>query len=155
GAAVRAQVFHPDGWKAGEEFLVNTTTANNQTAPAITALADGRFVASWTDFSQTDGNADASAIHGQVFNANGETSGSEFLINTATGASHDHATITGLLDGRFVVAWVDEVQVDPDTLRDTIRAQVFDPNGDKFGGELALSPESDTRQFNPVVTPLA
>ena len=30
--------------KSGSEFLVNTTTGNNQTHPAVTGLANGRFV---------------------------------------------------------------------------------------------------------------
>ena len=33
--------------KWGNEFLVNTNTANDQNVPAITGLADGRFVVMW------------------------------------------------------------------------------------------------------------
>ena len=34
------------------EFQVNTTTFNSQSAPSITALADGGFVVSWTSQGQ-------------------------------------------------------------------------------------------------------
>lgn len=45
GAAIRAQVFLPDGSTSGDAFLVNAITHGNQFAPSITTLADGRFMA--------------------------------------------------------------------------------------------------------------
>ena len=66
------------------EFLINTTTANNQSEPTITALPDGRFVVVWRDDSFTGGDISGTAIRGQVFAANGAPAGSEFLINTTT-----------------------------------------------------------------------
>ena len=77
--AVRAQVFNADGSKAGDEFRVNTTTLNSQYDPAITALADGRFLVAWTDDSQSGGDTSLTAVRAQVFNADGTKSGSEFL----------------------------------------------------------------------------
>lgn len=35
----------------GPEFLLNTATFGSQAEGLITALADGRFVATWTDFA--------------------------------------------------------------------------------------------------------
>ena len=39
----------PTAARSGAEFLVNTTTTNDQHSPTITALADGRFAVAWTD----------------------------------------------------------------------------------------------------------
>src|SRR4051794_11476122 len=56
GWAVRAQVFNADGTPSGTEFLVNTATPSYQFEPTITALAGGRFVVAWRDFSKTGGD---------------------------------------------------------------------------------------------------
>ena len=65
--AVRAQVFNGNGTKDGNEFLVNSTTSNWQFDASVTALADGRFTVSWTDFSATGGDKSGAAIRGQIF----------------------------------------------------------------------------------------
>ena len=56
GFAIKLQAFDGAGGKIGGEILVNTTTASSQFDPSIAALADGRVVVSWTDFSS--GNED-------------------------------------------------------------------------------------------------
>jgi Ca2+-binding RTX toxin-like protein len=125
--AVRAQVFNADGSPSGAEFLVNTTTANVQYGPTITALADGRFVVAWTDTSLTGGDTSSYAVRAQVFNADGSPSGAEFLVNTTTANTQYEPTITALADGRFVVAWTDDSQTGGDTSDYAVRAQIFDP----------------------------
>jgi len=49
GGAVRARVFDASGTAVGDDFEVNTTTANTQRTPVISALNDGGFVISWHD----------------------------------------------------------------------------------------------------------
>ena len=120
-------MFNADGSLSGSEFLVNTTTTIFQVEPAITALADGRFVVSWTDTSQTGGDISSYAIRAQVFNADGSLSGSEFLVNTTTTGDQSNPAITALADGRFVVSWQDFSQTGGDISGYAIRAQIFDP----------------------------
>ena len=120
---VFAQVFNADGSKAGTEFLVNTTTALSQYDSSITALADGRFVVSWTDFSFGGGND----IRAQVFNADGSKAGMEFLVNSTTTSDQLWPSITALADGRFVVSWTDGSETGGDTSSGAIRAQIIDP----------------------------
>ena len=62
-------MFTADGVKFGAEFLVNTITTGYQSAPTITALADGRFVVAWSDGSHVGGDPYSSAIHAQIFDA--------------------------------------------------------------------------------------
>jgi serralysin len=66
GAAIRLQVFDGAGGKTGGETLVNTTTSQGQDDPSIAALADGRIVVTWTDGSQTGGDASGTAIRMQI-----------------------------------------------------------------------------------------
>jgi Ca2+-binding RTX toxin-like protein len=57
---IRAQAYSASGAREGGEFLVNTQTASFQQQSAVTGLADGGFLISWTtdDFSQ-DGSLQA------------------------------------------------------------------------------------------------
>ena len=57
--------------KIGDEFLVNTTTPNDQGAPAITSLSDGRFVVTWQDGSGQGGDCSGTSIKAQLFDASG------------------------------------------------------------------------------------
>ena len=120
-------------FKWGAEFLVNTTTANEQTLPAITALADGRFVVSWQDLSLTGGDIYRVAIRGQVFNADGSPAGAEFPVSTVsqTTGFYFPPAITALANGRFVVSWTDGSHLGGVFFSYDIRAQMF--NADEIG----------------------
>src|SRR5262245_21491298 len=50
GSAIKAQVFTAGGDKSGEAFTVNTSTADDQTDPTVTALANGDAFVTWTDY---------------------------------------------------------------------------------------------------------
>ncbi|WP_284164501.1 calcium-binding protein [Frigidibacter sp. SD6-1] len=67
GSDIRAQVFDADGTPSGAEFLVNTTTTGDQSAPSISVLADGRFIVTWTDGSTTGADTSGLAIRAQIF----------------------------------------------------------------------------------------
>ncbi len=93
--------------RANPEFLVNTSTLNFQNQSSVTALADGRFVVSWTDQSTGRGDTSGSAVHARIFNFDGTQSVSEFLVNTTTANSQLDSSVTALADGRFIVSWTD------------------------------------------------
>jgi hypothetical protein len=86
----------------GAKFLVNTTTANDQDSPQITALKDGRFVVTWRS---SEASTNSSDIRGRVLAADG-TGGTDFVVNTTTVDGQEVPEITALRDGGFVVAWV-------------------------------------------------
>jgi Ca2+-binding RTX toxin-like protein len=148
GSAVRAQVFAADGTPAGSECLVNTTTNNDQSDCRITALFDGRFVVTWTNYNETGEfvenefgefvSLDSSDLHAQIFNSDGTRAGDEFRVNTTSAGSQYQysSTITSLADGGFVVAWTDEQK---QSYNSVVRAQVFNTNGGKVGSELLVN----------------
>lgn len=70
--AIRAQMFNPDGSKSGAEFLVNTITHWIQRDSDITTLPDGRFVISWTDYSESPDDRSSTAIRAQIFDPRSE-----------------------------------------------------------------------------------
>ncbi len=55
GFGIFAQRYNSAGVAQGSEFRVNTTTANDQTNPAVTMDADGDFVITWQS-DQQDGS---------------------------------------------------------------------------------------------------
>ena len=142
-------------FKWGAEFVVNTTVANSQLQPTITALADGRFVVAWTDGSQSGGDTSGAAIRAQVFNADGSLSGGEFLVNTRVTNSQIEQAITALADGRFVVGWTDLSQSSGDSSVSAVRAQVFNADGSAFGNEFQVNTTVTNSQFEPNITALA
>ncbi len=144
---IRAQMFNTDGSAFGAEFLVNTTVTNDQTDPTITALADGRFVVAWSDFS----NSSSLDIRAQVFNADGSAFGAEFLVNTTVSNNQSKPTITGLADGRFVVAWDD---INNGSTFD-IRAQVYNADGSRSGTEFLANTTVVSQQDSPTIAALA
>ena len=70
--------------------------------------------------------------------------GHDFLVSTATKKIAWDPTITGLGDGRFVVAW---------TFDGSVRAQVLNADGSNAGGELGVTKKGG--QSEPTITVLA
>ncbi len=67
GYGVYAQRYDSAGEAQGDEFRVNTTTANDQLNPSVAALANGGFVVSWNSYDQ-DGNSD---VYAKRYDADG------------------------------------------------------------------------------------
>ena len=146
GTAIRAQVLNDDGTPAGAEFLVNTSTASGQWESSITALDDGRFVITWTDFS-----ADSSVIRAQMFSADGTKVGAEILAATEDYGTPFQPVTTWLPDGRFVIAWnVLELGQSADIL---VKFQLFNADGSQNGPFIHIpSLGSPDRRVSDITT---
>ncbi len=152
--AVKAQLFGAGGERVGDEFLVNTNQVGNQSGPAATGLADGRFVIVWNDSSRIGGDTDSVGVKAQIFDANGEKLGGEFLVNTATGRDQALPSITGLADGGFLVTWNDDSRTLGDDSFRSIKAQRFDASGDRVGSEFLVNTQKDGFQSGSASTTL-
>jgi Ca2+-binding RTX toxin-like protein len=152
---VVAQLFDANGAKVGGEFLVNTTTFNVQGPPRVAGLPSGHFVVTWTDQSASGGDTSSAAVRGQLFDANGAKVGAEFLINTAVTNAQNDSVVTGLTGGGFVVTWTDNSGVGGDSSSTGVKAQIFDANGAKVGGEILVNTTTALAQNASAVTALA
>jgi hypothetical protein len=155
GGAIRAQVFNSDGSKAGAEVLVNTTVDGHQETPTVTTLADGRFAVAWADYSESGDDPLGRAVRGQLFNADGSTSGDEFLINTTTNNAQYLPSLAGLPDHRFVAVWQDQSQTGGDVSGSAVRMQIFNADGSTSGVELIANTTTLNSQQAPVVAALS
>ncbi len=151
---IKAQIYNASGVPVGGEFLVNSETANPQAEPAITALVGGGFVVSWTDFSGVGGDASASGIKAQIYDATGARVGGEFLVNTQTTSQQVAPSITGLVGGGFVVNWADFSQSGGDTSGYGVKAQVYNAAGARVGGEFLVNTQVTGWQLEPAVASL-
>jgi Ca2+-binding RTX toxin-like protein len=154
-ADVRGQIFSPDGTHLGPELLINTSKAGSQVDPAITGLADGRFVVVWTQWIRTGVDTANPDIRGQIFAADGSPSGNEFSINTTTLGNQTEPVITALEDGRFVVAWADWSETSADRSGSAVRGQIFAVDGTPSGPELLINTTTAGNQFQPTISALA
>jgi hypothetical protein len=155
GSAIRGQIFTASGTKSGAEFLVNTTTSNDQSASAVTALDGGGFVVTWSDLSQSGGDTSFYAVRGQIFTSAGVKSGAEFRVNTSTLNSQEASSVTALADGRFVVTWTDGSTSGGDTSSTAIRGQIFTSSGIKSGAEFLVNTTTSGTQTESAVSALA
>jgi Ca2+-binding RTX toxin-like protein len=155
GRAVKAQLFAADGAEVGSEIRVNTATENDQDVPLITALANGGFVVTWVDGSEGNGGATGddsdSAIKAQVFDADGNETGLEILVNTATESFQHSQKIAELANGGFVMTWMDFGEGGGGH---AVKAQVFTAGGAKVGSEILVGAIADPVWSHPQITTL-
>jgi diaminopimelate epimerase len=144
---IRARIFNADGSAAGVDFLVNSTTANLQTTPAVTPLADGRFVIMY----QSADNGTDYDIRARVFNADGSANGDDFVVNSTTTDNQIHPEATALADGRFVITYESH---ENDTDYD-IRIRVFNADGSADGDDFIINSVTAGDQLVPQISALA
>ncbi|MDP2803593.1 MAG: hypothetical protein Q8O26_17120 [Phreatobacter sp.] len=151
GTCIRARIFNGNGTPSGPDFIVNSTIANNQLNPSVTALVDGRFVASWWSFDTGDGSG--SCVRARVFNADGTPAGEDFLLNTTAAADQSEPCIRALADGRFVASWGSNDVGDGSG--NCIRARIYNSDGTPSGNDFIVNTTGLGNQFVPSLTALA
>lgn len=111
-------------------FLLNTETAVSQYGAELTALPDGRFVATWLDNSEFFTDGSYASIRMQIFDADGRKTGPETIIREYRVGEQESLPTTpeilGLDDGGFAITWSHQVSL---LIADTIQTQVFDSSG--------------------------
>ena len=145
GYGIYGQRYKATGAKAGSAFKVNTTTANDQSQPAVAALAGGGFVVTWTSSGQ-DGSG--LGVYAQLYDALGKASGTEFPVNKTTAGDQSMPSIAGLTGGGFVIAWQSNGQ---DGSGLGVYAQRYSATGVRAGGEVRVNTTTVDDQGTPRV----
>ncbi|QDU82545.1 Proprotein convertase P-domain protein [Polystyrenella longa] len=144
GSAVFAQLYRADGSKVGSEFVVSTTTANDQQHPSVAMRFNGQFVIMWQSDSD-NGPGVNWEIHAQRYLASGLPDGGEFVINQTTAGSQQLGDITYLDNGNIVVTWTGGGTGDGNG----VFARIFDTSGNPVGNEFLVSTTTAGAQQNP------
>src|SRR6185436_6595205 len=74
-SCIRGRLYDANGRGHISDFIINTTTADRQTVPSVTALADGRFVVTWQSGDTGDGAE--TCIRGRIYKADGAPLGDD------------------------------------------------------------------------------
>ncbi|NGX44561.1 MAG: Serine/threonine-protein kinase PknH [Candidatus Anoxychlamydiales bacterium] len=133
--------------KIGPEFQVNTNIIGEQRVPSTACLSTGKFVVVWQDYQTGDDN-----VYGQVFNANGTKSGTEFQVNTYTADWQKSPSVASLSNGKFVVTWSSRYQ---DGDWEGIYGQIFNENRTKSGSEFQINTYTVSGQDLPSAASLS
>ncbi|MBL0371022.1 hypothetical protein JJB09_03185 [Rhizobium sp. KVB221] len=154
GSGIYAQIYGSNGAKIGGERLINATTAGDQTEQAVTRLANGGFLVTWTSPDQ-----DGSGIYGRIYDASGSPVGGEFPVNTSKVGNQYDSDVTQLAGGGFVVTWTDDIKPGSTTPSTDgywagVFAQVFNADGSKNGSEIQVNVTTADNQWEPSVAAL-
>ena len=118
------------------------STHEDQWAPEVAALADGRFFVTWNSLTVPDDfptgeNIMGDDIYGRLFNADGSPAGNDFVVNTTAVNNQLNPSVAMLADGRFVVTW-DSAEFDDYPFGTNVRARIFNPDGSALGGDFVI-----------------
>src|SRR5215210_657170 len=92
--SIEGRIVNSNGVPVGGEFLVNSTTLNDQFDASVTGLANSDWVVSYTDFSADPGGD----IRFRRFDFNGTALGNDVVIDAST-LDDAHSDVTTLADG--------------------------------------------------------
>ncbi|MCK7610946.1 Ig-like domain-containing protein [Roseibium sediminicola] len=150
-----AQRYDVYGDPVGTEFKVNTVTSGYQFNDGhinknIAGLADGGFVISWQDNNSRDGSG--YAVFAQQYDADGNTVGAEFQVNTYTTNNQLYANVAALTDGGYVITWSSNGQ---DGSAYGVFGQRYDASGNAVGSEFQVNTTTGSTQYFGGVTGLA
>ncbi len=142
GRGVYAQRFDGLGQAEGPEFLVNTTTTNDQRWPDVANLDDEGFVVTWTSVGQDESGQ---GVIFALFDETGAQVSQEYIASYYQASSQKRGVaggFSGSLSGQLMLAWESYGQ-DPGGANG-----VFMLPYDEFG----LKQEVQDVQVNTVVT---
>ncbi|VTU01332.1 rhs repeat-associated core domain-containing protein : YD repeat protein OS=Isosphaera pallida (strain ATCC 43644 / DSM 9630 / IS1B) GN=Isop_2419 PE=4 SV=1 [Gemmataceae bacterium] len=144
-AGVYAQRYAATGTAQQSEFLVNTTTTDSQSLPAVAMDANGDFVVSWTSY---DPGLNLEDIYARQFSAGGAAQGGEFLVNLHTTSEQWASAVALDAAGNFVVAWGSLYQ---DGSVSGVYARRFSATGTGIGTEFRVNAHTTGYQGTPAV----
>ncbi len=119
------QLFDAGGNKVFGEFLVNTTIINDQINTRVVSTGDGRFIAVWTDRSESADDPSGRAVRARVFTDDGRACGSDFLVNAAIAGDQFNPSVAARGDGTILITFTDGSLSADDASGNAIRGQIF------------------------------
>ena len=157
GTATMVSLVDPTAGTATPQEVVNTTTAGNQSAPVLVALADGSTLAVYHDSATSD---DASLqLRARIVGPDGQPAGPEMAIGTtgvSGGNNADTAPVSATLlaDGNVVVGWIGHDGVDPDGDGSASLASIIDVASLSAGPQFVLNQTTADDQSAPAIATL-
>ncbi len=142
---IYARMYDSTGNAVTDEFLVNTTTNDNQVNPSVAMDDRGAFVITWASAGQD--MSYFNDIYAQRYDRFGEAQGSEIQVNTdtlSTGITPGDYSINPVVavsgaTGDFVIAWeIVTEQTNGVATNSIIAGRLYDSNGAAQTDEIQL-----------------
>lgn len=99
GTGIYGQIYDSLGNAFGGEFLVNTTTASNQTNPSV-AVYDTGFVVTWES-----PDSDAGGVYAKRYDSGGGVQTAEFQVNALSTGIQRRPDVAADNGGAFVICY--------------------------------------------------
>lgn len=141
GDSLWLQIYDANGEPSGEPFELAPQGYASPYSPTLTGLSTGGFVVAW-ETARTPGDSFV-GVGVQIFDASGNPVGVPFTANTTTHAGQQQPSAIALTSGVFVVAWTDA----GDGSGASIKAQIFNAQGSKVGGEFTVNTNGGPVQY--------
>ena len=143
-----ARCFGADDAPITDEFVVNTTVANDQVTPDLAWLADGpaRFIVTWASKNE---DGDNWGIYAQRLSATCLLQGGPFQVNATTANVQSQPVVAAASDGSFVIAWR-SLNQDGDNFG--VYGQRYTNAGDTDGVEFKINTITANEQSTPTLT---
>ncbi|MDH3404322.1 MAG: hypothetical protein OEP45_11940, partial [Acidobacteriota bacterium] len=149
--SVQAHRYAADGAPQGDQFQVNSYTADSQYFPAVGPDGSGGFVVAWTSYGSDGGDTDDFGIRAQRFAADGTPQGGEFQVNSYTSSRQIYPAIGPDGDGGFVVVWQSEGSGGDDTEGWSVQGRRFAADGTPLGDDFQVNTYTPGAQERPDV----
>ncbi|MEI9905252.1 MAG: calcium-binding protein [Asticcacaulis sp.] len=137
GFGAYGQHYDANGHKIGSEIHLGTSTTGDQLLTGAAATPDGGYIVVWMD-----GNGGQDDTYMQRYDASGATVMPQTLVNTTTAGDQWWGHVAYLADNDFVVTW---------QTNSGLVMQLFDDDGGKIGGEIAINQTPGYKAFGGVV----
>ena len=144
---VYTQLFDADG-TPHTAVRVNTTTTGAQFNGTSAALEGGGYVVVWEDTGNRSLSSPNSVLRGQMLDANGNATGSQFDIAGGI-IGQEEPGVVALLDGGFLVYWE---HADLASRTGVIQAQIFAADGSSASGVFDVSRDDIANLFADATT---
>ena len=86
----------------GSEFDINNFVVGDQESPQVAIAENGNYIVVWQSNGQ-DGSG--LGVYAQLFNAEGISTGPEFLVNESTAGHQQDPSVDMDRNGNFVIVW--------------------------------------------------
>ena len=127
GYGIYAQAYNNAGAAQTSEFLINSTTSNDQRFPDVAMDSDGDVVVAWQSYDQDGGSW---GIYFQRYDNAYTAQGSETLVNTTTSGRQSMPKIAMDNNGNFAITWESEGD---------IKAKLYNSDGTTAVGEFTVN----------------
>jgi hypothetical protein len=139
GGDIVGQRYDQYGQAQGAQFVINTYTTDNQSAPSVAMDAEGDFVVAWAG----EGASDSSGVYARVYDQFGNATGDQFLVNQYTPGLQNEPSVAMDAEGDFAVTWTSYGQNGNTT---GIYARLFNWQGMAQTGEMQVNTTVTSRQ---------